>query len=100
MIETVPVKLDPARVYKEMVGLIRKGRLIDSIKFCREYTGLTLKEAKDLCEAVNESLIGERKAPSQASLSYQLNELRKLANFNGLYDAADFLARMDEGGRT
>jgi ribosomal protein L7/L12 len=91
MIETVPVKLDPARLYKEMVVMIRKGRIIDAIKYCREHTGLTLKEAKDLCEAINESLIGERKGPSQASLQDQLIELHKLANVNGLYDAADFL---------
>lgn len=91
MIETVPVKLDPARLFKDMVVLIRKGQTINAIRLCREHTGLTLREAKDLCEAIAESLIGERKAPSQASCRDQLLELHRLANINGLYDAADFL---------
>lgn len=47
--------MTPAEAYRRTVALIRAGRTIDAIKLARQEYGLTLKEAKDLVEAIMET---------------------------------------------
>lgn len=47
----------PAENYRKVVDIIRTGRNIDAIKFARETFSLDLKEAKELVEAITESIV-------------------------------------------
>ena len=54
----------------EIVALVREGRKIDAIKALRERTGLGLKEAKDLIDALERQLGIERPSTATKSLIF------------------------------
>ena len=54
----------------EIVAFVREGRKIDAIKALRERTGLGLKEAKDLIDALERQLGIERPSAGTKTLLF------------------------------
>ena len=63
--------MDPA-LRQELQALLAQKRVIDAIKLCRERTGLGLKEAKDLVDAVAEGRDAVVPAAPTASTDFDL----------------------------
>jgi ribosomal protein L7/L12 len=53
--------MTPAETFKEVVVLIYGGRPIEGIRLARDRFGLTLREAKDLVEAIGDALADSRR---------------------------------------
>lgn len=59
-VESYPVQSDQARLYEQVRGLLRMGNKIEAIKVYREATKTSLKEAKDVIDAMERELKGFR----------------------------------------